>query len=229
MRISRAYRASTVFLVVCGCIQLTQASSLSGNCQTKAPKRTPELTVLIFNYADVHPSELCEMEVEARRFLSVAGIQVNLVSCSHQYADTPVCRGPMTPTQLLLRIIPGTRAKARALGLAMTSGTTGTYADLYWTQVRDMAGVDPELRGRLLGAVAAHEIGHLLIGTATHARTGIMKEDWGPHDLAKITNHKSFGFLSDECRSMRENVRKRLQNQTFVFNASNQELTVNSP
>jgi hypothetical protein len=41
--------------------------------------------------------------------------------------------------------------------------------------------------GRLLGYVLAHEIGHLLLPRGGHARSGIMREPWGPSELRQLS------------------------------------------
>jgi hypothetical protein len=54
----------------------------------------------------------------------------------------------------------------------------GTLATIYVDRVDALAagaGVD---RGELLGRAIAHEIGHLLLGTSDHPRSGLMRATW---------------------------------------------------
>jgi hypothetical protein len=37
----------------------------------------------------------------------------------------------------------------------------------------------------LLGRVAAHEIGHLMMGTSAHARSGLMRRNWTPDEIRR--------------------------------------------
>ena len=44
------------------------------------------------------------------------------------------------------------------------------------------AGVDP---GMLLGRAVAHEIGHLILGTTKHAKSGLMRATWKTDELRR--------------------------------------------
>jgi hypothetical protein len=54
----------------------------------------------------------------------------------------------------------------------------------------------------LLGDVAAHEIGHLLLGTNSHAENGIMRARWESEELGSIGTGTLF-FSEAESRQMR--------------------------
>jgi hypothetical protein len=43
--------------------------------------------------------------------------------------------------------------------------------------------------GRALGRVAAHEIGHVVIGSRTHAATGLMRRSFDANDLSSWSSH----------------------------------------
>ncbi len=51
-------------------------------------------------------------------------------------------------------------------------GQAGTLATIYEDRVESLATEAHVDSGRLLGRAIAHEIGHLLLGTASHARAG---------------------------------------------------------
>src|SRR5690348_6263299 len=55
----------------------------------------------------------------------------------------------------------------------------------------------------LLGYVAAHEIGHLLLGTNSHAVAGIMHAHWTAGELTS-TKLREMVFLASEAREMKE-------------------------
>jgi hypothetical protein len=56
--------------------------------------------------------------------------------------------------------------------------------------------------GSLLGDVAAHEIGHLLLGTNSHAANGIMRERWESEELGSIGTG-ALSFSEAESRQMK--------------------------
>jgi hypothetical protein len=69
------------------------------------------------------------------------------------------------------------------------------------------AGLDA---GTLLGRVMAHEIGHLLLGTANHRPTGLMRAEWSTALLQRrIANDWRFSTL--DAASAREGVLKRVR------------------
>jgi hypothetical protein len=49
-------------------------------------------------------------------------------------------------------------------------------------------------RGQFLGALMAHEIGHVLIGSGIHSAAGIMKAHWGSRDLPLIRQGRPFSL-----------------------------------
>jgi hypothetical protein len=61
--------------------------------------------------------------------------------------------------------------------------------------------------GRVLGRAVAHEIGHYLLGTSAHARTGLMRAEFTPREF--VDPHGSMFELSGE--SAREIARRRVR------------------
>ena len=65
-----------------------------------------------------------------------------------------------------------------------------------------------ELRGArdvLLGYALAHEIGHLLLGTNSHALNGIMRAHWTEEEL-RLASAGRFTFLPQQAAKMRAEV-----------------------
>ena len=62
----------------------------------------------------------------------------------------------------------------------------------------------------LLGRAIAHEIGHLLLGSAEHARLGLMRALWS-HDELRGLKPANWGFSSHEAAQMRQTLRGRLR------------------
>jgi hypothetical protein len=64
----------------------------------------------------------------------------------------------------------------------------------------------------LLGRAIAHEVGHLLLGTADHAPDGLMRAAWSQHAL----RHERPGdwvFTPRDAQAMRDAVRMRTARQ----------------
>jgi hypothetical protein len=66
---------------------------------------------------------------------------------------------------------------------------------------------------RLLGAVIAHEIGHMLLRSA-HTQTGLMRAHWGDHDL-QLIDMGGLRFTASEPELMRRQLRRRPAMDTF--------------
>jgi hypothetical protein len=61
---------------------------------------------------------------------------------------------------------------------------------------------------RILGHVIVHEIGHLLLGSDSHSRSGVMQPDWDVEDLGAMARNFIY-FTSGQAHSVRVEVRKR--------------------
>ena len=57
-------------------------------------------------------------------------------------------------------------------------------------------------RGVLLGAMMAHEIGHLLMGVNSHSREGIMSIPWDAHKLQQV-NLGRLGFTPGQAATLK--------------------------
>ena len=55
----------------------------------------------------------------------------------------------------------------------------------------------------LLGRVAAHELGHLMMDTSAHTRRGLMRPNWTPDEVRR--NHfADWEFTAEDVTSMRQ-------------------------
>ena len=66
----------------------------------------------------------------------------------------------------------------------------------------------------LLGRVMAHEIGHILLGTHAHSRTGIMRAVWTDHELSTAASQELVLTALQSCR-----MKSRLTEQTQTWQA----------
>ena len=79
----------------------------------------------------------------------------------------------------------------------------GAYADVFFDRLRQASGM-PNI-AQLLGAVSAHELGHLLLGSHSHALNGIMEPTWTSESLRRISMG-TLTFTPDQQRSIRSRV-----------------------
>jgi len=61
--------------------------------------------------------------------------------------------------------------------------------------------------GILLGHAMAHELGHLLLQSMEHSRTGIMRSRWGKEELLRAESGRLL-FTAEQATAMTERLMK---------------------
>lgn len=149
-----------------------------------------QVQVLVYDESRVQRSVLEAGELEASRIFRVAGIRMAWFNCSIRLPDPEKehCRFVPEARQLVLRLIPkGKTSSDLVFGEAfLGEGGMGTYADVFTDRIK-AAHEEYEMNvSLLLGAVVAHELGHLLLGFQGHSWDGIMTPVWGLECLRRI-------------------------------------------
>jgi hypothetical protein len=78
----------------------------------------------------------------------------------------------------------------------------GNYVLVYYASIKAFRAATTVPAGELLGCVVAHELGHLLLGTASHSPTGLMSAVWQDPELRQAMRGNLF-FTGDEGERMR--------------------------
>jgi hypothetical protein len=55
----------------------------------------------------------------------------------------------------------------------------------------------------LLGRVAAHELGHLMMRTSAHPRRGLMRPNWTPNEIRR-NRQADWAFTAGDVAAMRQ-------------------------
>jgi len=139
------------------------------------------ITVMLQNRAGVPQELLRRAEGEASRIFGVAGIGVSWNDCS----STHDCHHAPGPNEFVLSIVAdGKGCSDQAYGVAfLDPDGNGKYADVFFKRIEREESLGGANLSRLLGAVAAHELGHLLLGSNAHSYAGIMSPIWGENIL----------------------------------------------
>ena len=193
------------------------------------------VTVFVYNYAEVGDRILSQAEAEASRIFASAGIDTAwLRSPLNEHEDDPegVRRRRLGPSDLFLRIharsanLP--RPESRySLGYALIQKgqPAPRIAGVLFEKVEELLRSSRNSFDRdrtrtpasadrymavLLGHVIAHEIGHLLLGTNEHARSGLMQAGWDARARA-FAMARRLHFTDAESRKIREEVRRRFE------------------
>jgi hypothetical protein len=141
-----------------------------------------QIRVLVNDSAGVESSVLRNAEREAGRMFDAAGIEIQWVNC----AETHECQRILGPKEFVLHIVPAGNTRSDfVFGEAfLGEDGRGQYTDVFFDRLRQTQG-DVDL-AMLLGAVSAHELGHLLLGSNAHSNIGIMEPKWGADGLRRV-------------------------------------------
>ena len=165
------------------------------------------VTISVHNDADISAGTLRGAEMEASRVFRQSGIEAKWLNCPlppDGPEDPAQCRRAEFPAHLQLRIARRSRNLSEiTFGISYLSADgSGCYANLFYQRVEEMHERSRVNLASLLGGVAAHEIGHLLLGTNSHATSGIMHARWQNEELGGISTGTLF-FSEAESRQMR--------------------------
>jgi hypothetical protein len=166
------------------------------------------VTIRTYDAYGVPAPDLQRAIMVASATLSAAGIATDWIDCRREAASDR-CRAATNRAEIIVRIgrAPGGPDRGEVLGSAAvdTLARAGSLATLYADRIAAhaaAAGTDP---GTLLGRAAAHEIGHLLMGTTGHARRGVMRARWSQADLQQRLA-REWRFSAQEAQQMRDGV-----------------------
>jgi hypothetical protein len=184
------------------------------------PTATPDarLTLRVYNYARLDAASLAGSERVADAILENLGIATAWVDCplsEKTFRAYPACQSEMGTTDLVLRILPRRmaiklRRHEESLGFAQACPDSEPACELnvFYHRIEDLAAKGYRA-DRILGYVIAHEIAHVLIG-AGHSEEGIMRGEWTPTDLQRLSWGLSLDFTTDQSRRMRHAVVRRM-------------------
>jgi len=172
----------------------------------------PTLTVRLYNTSGVPRQEL----QAARRALEGAfadtGLDLIFRQCGRSGSPgDPVdsCGERLTALEVVVRVIdspvvnPTVHPEACGVAYLVRETDRGWLATVFSNRVATVATRTGVNAGTLLGLVAAHEIGHLLLGAGYHGWSGVMQPDWPD---AQIKNDH-WQFSRVEAARMRDAAR----------------------
>ena len=175
----------------------------------------PERRVVIRTYVQsAAVVETAAVLSTAAGVLEGAGVTVTWVSCDAVFVrrDENPCLAPLAANELAVRFIPVSPLPGQGMvtlgdSLVDTRLGSGSLATIYVDRVVALAircGIDmPTLMGRAV----AHEVGHLLLGTAAHAPSGVMRAAWSQKALRGADG--DWTFTEADARVIRDRVRAR--------------------
>jgi len=173
----------------------------------------PGVAISVFNDLGISSEILMQAEEVSSQVFGEAGIHVDWVNCSpaDQAPSGKVACRRAIPQHLHLRIVRRSlNSRDSTFGISyLASDGSGFQADIFFEGIEKLGHqtfVDPAI---ILGHVAAHEIGHLLLGTNSHSPGGIMRAHWKMEELARakmglllFTKSQSYQMTEKLCVAM---------------------------
>jgi hypothetical protein len=143
------------------------------------------LVVRVVDLANTPSARLAVALDTARDSFDAAGVGVEWVVCPSSNALG--CGEPAGAGALIVRIVntPAHAPEPDSLGYSWVDrdARRGTLATVLSDRVTALAAAAHVDASPLLGHVIAHELGHLLLGSTTHSRTGLMRARWTVTEL----------------------------------------------
>ena len=195
---------------------MVAAQCFASTLRVEQAEPSLDVTVYVFNYADVPGGTLARAQTEAARILREVGVKLAWSRAPVFAADS--ARGVhLKPTDVVLRILP--RSMAEALGLPPNTfgfafpekkGGFGTLTNVFYYRVKELSDSHGYGRSLMLGHLMAHEMGHLFLGIGSHSERGIMHIPWRTKQLDRAASQNLL-FTSAQARRIRVQVLERLQ------------------
>jgi hypothetical protein len=159
------------------------------------------ITVRVYDLYGLPPAERAAALTVASETLAQAGVDAAWIDCSRVGDVVPApCLRALQPGEMVLRIQDRTARGNHILGTAIVQERgPSVVASIYAESVSDRSIKSGVPYAILLGRVTAHEIGHLLIGTNSHAPRGLMRASW---DL-KFPHPSEWRFTREDAVKMR--------------------------
>jgi len=162
-----------------------------------------KLTIVIYHAETVAPPELLRADATASAILRQAGISTAWRSATSQDLT-------LAPDQIavhLLSVHPSTLAM-RTSGYAVLTAEQ-SYAGISCPAVHAAAVSLDSDEAIVLGAVIAHELGHILLGSRDHATSGVMVTRLREREIQAAASGE-LQFLRSQAHRMRAEVARRI-------------------
>ena len=149
------------------------------------------VVVRLGNYAGVEARPLTDAVRVAESVLGQAGVQMRWRDCTAVDGHFPCADGPASRVVVAIKLFGRGQTRVLApspdaLGVALLPKRKGEglVAIVFVEEVKVQAWRANVPLPVVLGHTIAHEVGHLLLGTAEHAPAGLMQARWSARDLA---------------------------------------------
>lgn len=182
------------------------------NCAAAAQIR---VTVHVYNSAPESAQVLQRAQKETSWIVGKSGFTVEWVNCKEAKSTAArqhLCDESFDPLSFVIGICradcTGTAAST-ALGASVIGAGRGNHGVVLYSRILSTVEANRDLidTKTLLAYVLAHEIGHLLLGSAGHGE-GIMKTDWQQRDFSKM-RQRQLVFTREQTEKLQAALQRR--------------------
>lgn len=187
-------------------------------------------TISVYNYAQVDAKTLANAKEAAAGIFRKTGVETRWVDAPEVSDHVDLAENESNAlTNLRVYILPQEMAQRlgmpdNVMGLAPGRGPDRLLVYVFYQWLNQVAQkqVREQARGnitwhataaQILGAMMAHELGHILLNLPSHSESGIMRGDW---DLQQLSD-AAFGFLlftRQQTEVIQADVARRNRQQT---------------
>jgi hypothetical protein len=185
----------------------------------RSARSSPTIRARVNNYTQASDAVLASAEREASRIFEEAGLTVVWLNCpmGHSIAiQQDPCNEAPEPTDVILRVL---SAPARnefqhtVFGFAVRPLLASVYYDhVLLRAMSDAAQFEVHF---ILGAVIAHEIGHLLIDSNGHSNAGVMQASWDRKQIRQAVTGNLF-FTAEQARLIQAETEARTKLRSAI-------------
>ena len=167
-----------------------------------AAKQHLAFTVHFYNYARMPAETVARANWQASSVFNAADIALSWVECPTSEKDAPRFRQCSTePVFIFMRILThsfetGSQHNRQHLGVA-----SDVSVHVFAERVQNFAEEQRLPVHEVMGAVMAHELGHILLGAGSHSALGIMRPKWRRADFDPASG--LLLFTRQQVRSMK--------------------------
>lgn len=183
-------------------------TAIAANSPKQPRPDQSDIRIAVYDQSHLPPAVIEAAGVEAKRIFRTSGIPISWINCSAHLEIQEACEiDPNDGQFLILRILDKGHASTNlVLGQAfLGSDGFGRYADVYLDRLKRLHDADRFNLSELLGAVAAHELGHLLLGSGAHSVSGIMTPIWDGNQLRHV-EAGALVFLPQQSNRIRKRI-----------------------
>ncbi|MFN7916247.1 MAG: hypothetical protein U0Q55_12980 [Vicinamibacterales bacterium] len=201
-------RLDGAFVLALLCVCLTPTLGRAAGPVGDGPRVT--LVVRLYDSAGLATRDLHESGRVAAAILASAAVDVQWRRCPDLLpSGVDACRLPLAANEAVLRLIPSSgrmRESAEPLGSTLLDpwGRQAVLSTVFVDRILDVADRARIDHTQLLGRAVAHELGHLLLGSAGHSTEGLMRPFW-TDDLLRSGTRESWQLLPEQAAAIRAN------------------------